>query len=140
MRYVMFFKRSNKEKGEFIFFGTYNEFIDKLEQENFWKSDEKYNEYIKNHTYINGTQFGEYKADFSTESISMKGRGYLSNNTSTGKSSVKSKKTILEIDSTGFSQEEINSALAELMMKLEKMRDNNSGSTNKRFSLVKISD
>lgn len=140
MRCVMLFKRSNKKKGEFIFFGTYNEFIEKLKQEKFWKSDEKYNEYIKNHTYINGTQFGEYRADFRTESISMKGMGYLSNNTSTGKSSVKTKKIVLEIDSTGFSQEEINSALAEMMMKLKKMQDNNSSSTNKRFSLIKISD
>lgn len=140
MRCVVLFNRSNKNEGEFIFYGTYNEFIDKLKQENFWKSDEKYNEYVEKHTYINGAQFGEYKADFREKSIIMKGTGYLSNHTSTGKSSVKSKKIILEIDSTGFSQEEINSALAETMMKLEKMQDNNSSSTNKRFSLVKITD
>lgn len=132
------FKRVKKSEDELIYYGTYQEFIDKLKRENFWQSENEFYEYMKKHTYINHSEFGEYKEDFSTKSIIIKSMGNLSNHTVIDKSSMNSEKVLLEIDSTGFSQEEINSALAETLKKLKNIQINNTSSVNKKFSLFKI--
>lgn len=103
------------------FVGTYQEFIDYLKVNNFWKDKEEYEKFLsKPSTQIELSNFSNYNSDIEKGVIFYSGIAYLENNKPTYPDRV-----IFNLSAQGYSQKEINHAFGKALDELEKMRDKN---------------
>lgn len=132
---LMFFSKSSKRN--FFFTGTYKECVEELRKKGFWESEEDYKNHLKNQDiYIKSLFFDEYSADFSKHLICIgTGVAYVG-----GRGPIYPDKTIFELNSEGFTQEEINHAFSKALQELKKMREKNQTEGYKDFLLKKVTD
>lgn len=128
----MFFLPSDKDTVRFT--GTYEEFVDLLHKKGFWESEEEYQRYLKrDQTIVQNPLFDHYSVDFSEKIIGL-GSGVVY----FGSGPSYPDQTVFELNSEGFTQEEINQAFSKALKELHKLREKNKTEGYKDFFLKKI--
>lgn len=119
-----------------MFTGTYLEFLKLLKEHDYWESEEAYGNYCSREEILYKMPFFDtYTADIEQKLLTLgTGRLYSPTNRPTYPD-----KTFFEVDTEGFSQEEINQAFGEALKELVKLRDKKSSDEIKAFLFKKFS-
>ncbi|MDT2760374.1 hypothetical protein [Enterococcus xiangfangensis] len=113
------------QKENFVFTGTYQEFIEQLKENHFWKSEAEFEEYLLKNRFRNENTFKTYYANFANQIIDY------------GEEQPDfPDRTVFVVETEGYTQGEINAAFGEALKELAEQRARSR--ENKGFSLNKL--
>ncbi|MGX7203561.1 hypothetical protein [Enterococcus pingfangensis] len=113
------------QKKNFVFTGTYQEFIEQLKKNHFWKTEAEFEEYLLKNRFRNENTFKTYYANFANQIIDY------------GEEQADfPDRTVFVVETEGYTQEEINEAFGKALKELAEQRAGSS--ENKEFLLNKL--